>query len=262
MSRPTGTRLAGRVALVTGGASGLGEATVRRFHAEGAWVMIADIDAPRGKSLARHLGDGAAFIACDHTDRAQNEAAVAAAEAEFGGLDILHNNAGGPFAGAFETADDATLERVVGVNLMGAMKMTQAALPALRRAGAARPAGAVILFTSSLQGIKAKPNFSIYTVAKHGIVGLTRSLALELAPANIRVNAVCPTVTETPMLPHFLPGMADDMDEARRRFRATIPLGRMPEPEDTANAALFLASDEARMLTGVALPVDGGQMAS
>src|SRR5690606_11990705 len=96
MNRPTGTRLAGRVALITGGASGLGEAAARRFHAEGAWVMIADIDAPRGKGLARYLGDGAAFVACDHTDRAENAAAVAATEAEFGGLDILYNNAGGP----------------------------------------------------------------------------------------------------------------------------------------------------------------------
>jgi len=119
----------------------------------------------------------------------------------------------------------------------------------------------VLLYTSSLQGLKAKPNFSLYTVAKHGIVGLVRSLALELAPQNIRVNAICPTVTETPMLQAFLPGMAADRDEAMNRFRATIPLARMPEPSDTANAALFLASDEARMITGVALPVDGGQMA-
>ena len=109
--------------------------------------------------------------------------------------------------------------------------------------------------------MKAKPNFSLYTVAKHGIVGLVRSLALELAPQNIRVNAICPTVIDTPMLQAFLPGMASDHDEAMKRFRATIPLARMPEPSDAANAALFLASDEARMITGVALPVDGGQMA-
>ena len=261
MRRPTGNRLAGRVALVTGGASGLGEATVRRFHAEGCWVMIADIDTRRGAALARELGDGAAFVACDHTDRAQDEAAVAATEAEFGGLDILHANAGGPFAGPFESADDATLDRVIAVNLVGAMKMVQAALPALRKAGAARPAGAAILFTASVQGISAKPNFSVYTVSKHGLVGLTRSLALELAPANIRVNAICPAVTETPMLAKFMPGFSGDMDEARVRMKATIPLGRMPEAVDTANAALFLASDEARMLTGHALPIDGGQMA-
>jgi 3-oxoacyl-[acyl-carrier protein] reductase len=254
-------RLAGRTAIVTGGASGLGAATVRAFLREGARVMIADIDGDRAGALAAELGDAAASVVCDHTDRAQTEAAVAATLARFGGLDILHNNAGGPFAGPVESADDAVLARVIGVNLIGAFKMTQAALPALREAGGKRPGGACILFTSSLQGIKARPNYSVYTASKHGIVGLVRGLSLELAPANIRVNALCPTVTETPMLPSFLPGMAHDMDEARKRFRASIPLGRMPEPEDTANAAVFLASDEARMITGVALPIDGGQMA-
>lgn len=254
-------RLTDRVAIVTGGASGLGAATVRRFVAEGARVTIADIDEAGGTALARELGAAGHFVRCDHTDRSQCRAAVESTLARFGALDILHNNAGGPFAGPVESADDATLERVIGVNLIGVFKMTQEALPALREAGKRRPAGAVILFTSSLQGIKARPNYTVYTASKHGIVGLVKGLALELAPANIRVNAICPTVTETPMLPKFLPGMADDMAEARKRFRATIPLGRMPEPVDTGNAAVFLASDEARMITGIALPLDGGQMA-
>ncbi|GGH27866.1 alcohol dehydrogenase [Alsobacter metallidurans] len=254
-------RLDGRIALITGGASGLGAATARAFVREGARVMIADIDEGRAAELARELGDGAAFVPCDHTDRGQTEAAVAATLAAFGALDILHNNAGGPFAGPVESADDAVLARVIGVNLVGVFKMTQSALPALRESAARRPHGASILFTSSLQGIKARPNYTVYTASKHGVVGLVKGLALELAPANIRVNAICPTVTETPMLRSFLPGMAPDMDEARARLKATIPLGRMPEPEDTANAALFLASDEARMITGVALAVDGGQMA-
>ncbi len=255
------SRLAGRVALITGGASGLGAATARRFVEEGARVMITDIDAERGSALVEELGHDARFVRCDHTKRDETEAALAATLDAFGTLDILHNNAGGPFAGPVESADDAVLERVIGVNLVGAFKMTQTALPALREAGQRRPAGAAILFTSSLQGIKARPNYTVYTASKHGIVGLVRGLALELAPANIRVNALCPTVTETPMLARFLPGMANDMEEARRRFRATIPLGRMPEPVDTANAALFLASDEAAMITGIALPIDGGQMA-
>jgi NAD(P)-dependent dehydrogenase (short-subunit alcohol dehydrogenase family) len=254
-------RLDGKVALVTGSASGLGEATVRRFVEEGGRVVIADIDEARGAALARELGANAAFFRCDHTVRAQCSATVRFALERFSKLDILHNNAGGPFAGPVESADDATLERVIGVNLIGVFKMTQEALPALRESGSRNPGGAVILFTSSLQGIKARPNYTVYTASKHGIVGLVKGLALELAPANIRVNAICPTVTETPMLAKFLPGMADDMEEARKRFRATIPLGRMPEPVDTANALLFLASDEARMITGVALALDGGQMA-
>jgi 3-oxoacyl-[acyl-carrier protein] reductase len=134
-------------------------------------------------------------------------------------------------------------------------------LPALRQSGSINAAGASILFTSSLQGLKARPNFSVYTAAKHGIVGLVKSLSLELAPSNIRVNAVCPTVTQTPMLEKFLPGMSIDNEQALMRFRSSIPLGRMPDPIDTANALLFLASDEARMITGVSLAIDGGQTA-
>lgn len=255
------SRLAGKVALVTGAGSGLGRAVAERFAAEGARVVVAEIDEPRGRTVAEGIGANAAFVRCDHTSSRENDRAVAFAVETFGALDIVHNNAGGPFTGAFENVDDAMLERVLRVNLFGVMQMTRAALPHLRESAKRNPAGAALLYTSSLQGLKAKPNFSLYTVAKHGIVGLVRSLALELAPQNIRVNALCPTVVATPMLEAFLPGMAGDHDEAMKRFRATIPLARMPEPGDVASAALFLASDEARMITGVALPVDGGQMA-
>jgi 3-oxoacyl-[acyl-carrier protein] reductase len=255
------SRLAGRVALITGAASGVGRAVAARFAAEGARVVIADLDSARGQAVADAIGPEAAFIACDHTSSADNARAVAFCVETFGGLDILHNNAGVPYTGEFETIDDTTLDHVLRANLFGAVQITRAALPALRASGQRHQAGAAVLCTSSLQGLKAKPNFSLYTIAKHGIVGLVRSLALELAPQNIRVNALCPTVIETPMLAAFLPGMAADRDEAMRRFRATIPLARMPEPEDVASAALFLASDEARMITGIALPIDGGQMA-
>jgi NAD(P)-dependent dehydrogenase (short-subunit alcohol dehydrogenase family) len=255
------TRLAGRVALITGAGSGLGRAVAVRFAAEGARVVIADLDAASGQATADMIGAAAACVACDHTSTADTARAVAFCIETFGGLDILHNNAGVPFTGAFETVDDATLDHVLRANLFGALQMTRAALPALRASGQRHTAGASVLCTSSLQGLKAKPNFSLYTIAKHGVIGMVRSLALELAPQNIRINALCPTVIETPMLAAFLPGMADDRDEAMRRFRATIPLGRMPEPEDVAAAALFLASDEARMITGIALPIDGGQMA-
>ncbi|WP_085885136.1 SDR family NAD(P)-dependent oxidoreductase [Oceanibacterium hippocampi] len=254
-------RLDGKVALITGAASGLGRAVAERFVAEGARVVIADIDEAGGNWLASALGPNAAFVHCDHTESAACDAAVAFAVAEFGKLDILHSNAGAPFTGPFREIEDETLERVININLFGALKMTRAALPALERQAAATPAGASLIYTSSLQGLKAKPNFSLYTVCKHALVGLVRSLSLELAPKNIRVNAVCPTITETPMLAHFLPGMADDPAEAMKRLRATVPLGRLPEPSDTASAVLYLASDEARMMTGVSLPVDGGQMA-
>lgn len=255
------SRLAGKVVLVTGAGSGLGRAVAERFAAEGAKVVVTDLNAERGGAVAAGIGAHAAFIPCDHTASDDDARAVAFAVERFGCLDIVHNNAGGPFTGPFEAIDDATLDRVLRTNLFGVMQMTRAALPHLRESAKRNPAGSSLLYTSSLQGLKAKPNFSLYTVAKHGIVGLVRSLALELAPHNVRVNALCPTVVATPMLEAFLPGMATDRDEAMSRFRATIPLARMPEPEDVASAALFLVSDEARMITGVALPVDGGQMA-
>ena len=254
-------RLAGKVALNTGAASGLGAAAARRFVEKGCRVTIADLDDAAGAALSSELGGNCAYVHADHTERAENEAAVAHTEAAFGGLDILYNNAGAPFAGSFDTVDDAALSRVMDANLVGPFRMTQAALPALRRRARLGPDGAAIVFTASLQAIMARPNFTPYTAAKHGIIGLMRGLALELAPENIRVNAICPAATETPTLKAFLGGMAADLDEAKARFRASIPLGRMPEPVDTANAALFLASAEARMITGVALPVDGGTTA-
>ncbi|HJM48242.1 MAG TPA: glucose 1-dehydrogenase [Alphaproteobacteria bacterium] len=255
-------RLAGKVAIITGAASGLGAASARRFVEEGASVVITDLDDGAGQALADELGQNCAYLHDDHMDRAQNEAAVALAAERWGGLDILFNNAGTPFSGTFEGIDDAALDRVVDVNLKGPFRMTQAALPELRKRAQASENGAVILFTSSLQALMARPNFTPYTAAKHGVHGLTRGLALELAPENIRVNTLCPAATDTPMLKEFLPGMADDWEEAKARFRSTIPLGRMPEEVDTANAAVFLASDEARMITGIALPIDGGTTAA
>jgi len=254
-------RMTNRVALITGGASGMGEAAVGRFVAEGARVVVADIDVEKGQAVAAEHGDACVFARCDHTDRNDNEAAVALAVSTFGKLDTLFNNAGVAFAnGAIDTVDDEVLQRIVDVDLIGPYRMTQAALPALRAAAKQLPGGAAIVFTSSMQGIVARPYVSPYTAAKHGVVGLTRSLALELGRDNIRVNVLCPVATDTPMLPQFMPASVteEQMPKVRDQLIKGIPLGRLARSVDIANAALFLASDEAAMISGVALPIDGG----
>ena len=252
--------LDGRVAIITGAASGIGAAAARAFVAAGAKVVIGDINDAAGAALAAELGDDCAFHHVDHTLRADNEAAVELAVERYGKLDILYNNAGTAFLGRFERVDDAEWERVVSVNLVGPFRMTQAALPALREGAKALRGGAAIVFTSSIQGISARPFVSPYTAAKHGIVGLVRGLALELAADNIRVNAVCPVTTNSPMLRQFMPAHWDDetVAAAREQAKDSIPLQRLAEPEDSARAALFLVSEDAGMITGVALAVDGG----
>jgi 3-oxoacyl-[acyl-carrier protein] reductase len=249
-------RLADRVAVITGAASGIGLATAGRFVEEGAKVVIADLDGDRAKDAAASFGDGVVAVSCDVRSPEDCRAAVATAVERFGRLDVLHANAGTPFTGPVGEVDAATLDRVVDVNLKGAFWSAQAAVPALREAG-----GGCIIFTASLQAVIARPNYAPYTAAKHGVIGLMKALALELAPDDIRVNAIAPAATETPMLSEFLGGMGDVPEAAREKFRSSIPLGRMATPEDSANAAVFLASDEARMVTGHTLVLDGGTTA-
>ena len=254
-------RLENRVALITGGASGMGEASVRRFIAEGARVVLADINGEQGQAIADEYGAECVFAQCDHTNPEQNDAAVALALSRFGKLDILFNNAGVPFvASGIDRVEDEELQRIIDIDLIGPYKMTRAAVPALRAAAADLPGGAAIIYTSSLQGIAARPFGSPYTAAKHGVVGIGRSLALELARDNIRVNVLCPVATETPMLPQFMPkGLSEERKAAAQDIILKgIPLRRLAQSEDIANAALFLASDEASMITGIALPIDGG----
>ena len=255
------TRLQGKVALITGGAGGLGSATARRFVEEGCQVAIADIDDDAGEAVARELGDDCAFVHNDHLDNESNAAAIVFAVDTYGGLDILLNNAGAPYTGKIETADDEAVRRSFDSNLLGPFRMTKAAVPVLRARARETGKSASILYTASGQAINAKPDVSAYTAAKHGVRGLMRSVALELAPDNIRVNCVCPVATDTPLFREMAREMSDSVENTIADFDRTVPFGRLARPVDTANAFLFLASDEAEMVTGVALPVDGGMSA-
>jgi 3-oxoacyl-[acyl-carrier protein] reductase len=255
-----GTRLSGKVAIITGGAGSIGSATVRRFVEEGARVAIADVDEARGRALADELGDAALFLRCDHGTAADCRAVVALVLARWGQLDILFNNAGIGWTGTFDEADDDQVTAVMRANLVGPLLMTRAALPALREHGQAlRPQNIspVILFTASGLGLHARPMVSLYTVSKHGMVGMMRSLALDEGPNNVRVNAICPGIVETPLMYRTMV-RSGDARTILERSRLEAPLKRIADTSDVANAAVFLASDEAKAIHGTCLVVDGG----
>lgn len=246
-------RLAGRVVLVTGGASGIGAACARRYAAEGARVVIGDVDLAGAEAVAREV-DGVAAC-CDHTDAGQCQALVALALQRYGALDALHNNAGSGWTGRFEDMPEARARALLDVVVMGPILMTQAALPALRRSTVA--GGGAILFTASGLGLHGRPMISVYAAGKHAVVGLMRSLALELGPEGLRVNAVCPGIVDTPLV-RATTGAWGGTDQVLENFRLATPLRRLACPEDVAAAAAFLLSDDAANLTGTALLVDGG----
>jgi 3-oxoacyl-[acyl-carrier protein] reductase len=247
-------RLAGKVALITGAASGFGAAAARLFAAEGARVVLADLDARQGEAVAREIGGSAVFARCDHTRRTDCEAAVAVARERFGRLDILHNNAGIGWAGAFADASEEEEARVIAVDLLGPSLMTRAALPLLL-AEAPKP-GPAIVFTASGLGLRGGARVTLYSAAKHGVIGLMRSLAAELGPQGVRVNAVCPGIVETPAVRAM---WGEGTEAALARFRSGNLVPWSVAVEDVARAALFLASDEARGITSVAIPVDAGR---
>ena len=249
--------LAGKTALITGGASGIGKAMAERFHAAGAAILIADLNSDAAAATAASLGKAADHIRIDHTQEADCQAAVQKARDRFGSLDLLLNNAGMPSQGALSNLSYEDIQQVLAVNVLGPMAMAKAALPALRESAAAGREPAM-LFTASIQSLMVRPNFSLYGTSKHAITGMVGSLALELAPQGIRVNAVCPGPTDTPLFRTIAAKVQPDFDRAVEQFRAGIPLGRLIAPEDVADAALFLCSAMARSLTGVMLPVDGG----
>jgi 3-oxoacyl-[acyl-carrier protein] reductase len=243
-------RLTGKTALVTGGASGFGAGIAAKFVAEGARVMIADLNAEAAAAKAAELG--AASVAADVADDASVAAMARAALDAFGALDILVNNAGiTHLPMAMEDVPEPEFDRVLAVNAKSVYLTARHLVPAMK----ARGRGA-ILNVASTAGLSPRPRLAWYNASKGWMITATKAMAIELAPSGVRVNALCPVAGETPLLKSFL---GEDTPEMRAKFLATIPLGRFSTPQDLGNAAAFLCSDEASMLTGVALEIDGGR---
>lgn len=251
-------RLAGRIALVTGGAMGIGGAAAARFVAEGAEVLICDIDADSGAAQAEKLGNRAMFQPLDVTDEAGWQAAIAQAEKQFGGLDILVNAAGISEPATIETENYAHWRKVLQTNLDSIFLGCHAAIPALKkRASEHKPAAIVNIGSSS--GLRGAPFLTAYGASKAGLIHLTKTIALHCGREKhfIRCNAVHPGAVRTPMYERYLK-MGPSEEAMHANFVSNHPIGFIGEAEDLASAILFLASDEARFITGADLAVDGG----
>lgn len=243
-------RLQGKTAIVTGGGSGFGAGIARRFAAEGAQVMVADVNEAAASDVA--AGIGGLPQVCDVADAASVAGLRQAAEQVWGRIDILVNNAGVThLPAAMEAVTPEDFERVFAVNCRGVFNTAREIVPLMKAAGR----GAIVNIASTA-AVSPRPRLAWYNASKGWLVTATKAMAIELAPLGIRVNALNPVAGETPLLKSF---MGEDTPEMRAKFLATIPIGRFSTPEDLAAAALFLASDEAGMVTGVAMEVDGGR---
>jgi 3-oxoacyl-[acyl-carrier protein] reductase len=246
-------RLDGKTAIVTGGASGFGAGIARKFVAEGARVMIADVNGDGAAAMAKELGPMAIAQQVDVSSDASVNEMAGTAIARFGRLDILVNNAGVSHMPApLDEISEADFDRVVAINIKSVYLTARHLVPHMK----ANKRGA-ILNIASTAAVSPRPRLSWYNASKGWMVTATKSMAVELAPLGIRVNAINPVAGETPLLKTF---MGEDTPEMRAKFLATIPIGRFSTPADIGNAACYLCSDEASMVTGVAMEVDGGRV--
>ena len=246
-------RLNGKVAIVTGAASGFGAGIAARFAAEGARVALLDLNLEGAKQGARACGHGAIALPCDITRADQIAAAIAAIKQSFGRLDIVVNNAGWTHRNKpLLDVTEAEFDRVYNVNVKSIYLMTLATTPLLREAG-----GGSVINIGSTAGLRPRPGLTWYNGSKGFVNLVSKSMAVELAPLKIRVNCIAPVLGQTGLTEEFIGGPATP--ERLAAFMATIPLGRMSLASDIASAAVYLASDEAEFLTGVVLPVDGGR---
>jgi 3-oxoacyl-[acyl-carrier protein] reductase len=244
-------RLADKVAIVTGAGSGMGASIAQTYAREGAKVAVLDVEEKAGRAVAGEIGENAIFVRCDVAKRSDIDAAIAATLKSFGSLDILVNNAGVSHVNKpVLDISEAEFDRVFAVNVKGLFLFTQAVVPAMRRNG-----GGVIVNIGSTAGLRPRPGLSAYNATKGAVHNLTKTLAVELAPDRIRVCAIAPVATDTPLLATFL-GNAEGQ---REKFIATVPLGRLALPQDIADMALFLASADAKFVTGNIVEVDGGR---
>ena len=251
-------RLEGKVAIITGGASGIGEASVRLFAAEGSRVLIADVQDERGQRLAGELGARVAYAHTDVMDEAQIEAAVHQAIRRWGRLDVLFNNAGaGGVTGSIEAISGDGFDRTMALLVRAVLFGMKHAAPIMRR----QRAGSIVS-TASIAGLRGGWGPHVYSAAKAAVIQLTRSIAMELAADGVRVNCVCPGAIATPIFGTSLGLSPEEADRAASLVKGTLapvhPIGRAGLPEDIAHAALWLAGDESTFVTGQAIVVDGG----
>lgn len=245
-------RLKDKVAVVTGGGSGFGAGIVQKFIAEGAKVIVADLNLEAAQQVAQALGPNALAVRANVTHRDDVKAMMDAAQSAFGGLDILVNNAGmGHLPQPLEGLPEEEWDRLMTLNTKSIYLAMREVVPRFKAQG-----HGAVLNMASTAGVSPRPRLAWYNASKGWVITATRACAVELAPFGIRVNALNPVAGETPMLKTF---MGEDSPEVRAKFLASIPLGRFSTPQDLGNAACFLCSDEASMITGVCMEVDGGR---